>query len=75
MQAGLRLLSLTAEKCKKLQVTSSACWLTFLIPALWKQRQKNVYEFKANLVDIENSRSARGTVKTLLKEKVQVVYP
>jgi hypothetical protein len=45
-------------------------WLyTPLIPALWKQRQVDLCEFKASLIYSVSSRSARATQRTLVSKK------
>lgn len=48
-----------ASKTKKKE--SQKWWCTPLIPALGRQRQGHLCEFKANLIHIENSRTARAT--------------
>jgi hypothetical protein len=48
-------------------IYSKVQWLTPLIPALEEQRQGDLYQFKASLVYILNSRSSRNTEWDLVK--------
>jgi hypothetical protein len=44
-------------------ITLGQCWHTPLIPALERQRQVDLCEFKASLVYRVNSRISKATVK------------
>jgi hypothetical protein len=56
---NLKALSHTAVKNKE---SSQVGWCTPLIPALWRQRQEDLYEFEASLVYKVSSRTTLRTV-------------
>ena len=55
-------------KCHR-NISAELWWHTPLIPALRRQRQVGLYEFKASLVYRISSRIARATQRTLSQKK------
>jgi hypothetical protein len=52
---------------RKKGLSENLWWCIPLIPALWRQRQVDLYEFEANQVYGVSSRTARATKQLCLK--------
>ena len=63
--------TLCSSSFRYVRSESQACWHTLLSPALGRQRQMDLCEFKANLVYRESSRTARVVTQRYPVSKIK----